>query len=159
MEDIELGWLAGIVDGEGSIGLVKSKEHPYLGVDGNIIEKTFDVFPYVSVTDTSIELLSKFRELCIKLLSENSNENIKVPKISKVLSKNKNHKDVYRFGLNRSELIKKFLSSIVLLLTAKKFEAEYMLKFVDFYPDRTNYLGRCSFYEKWQEAKRNHSKP
>jgi len=152
MEGVELGWLAGILDGEGSVGFVKSKVHPYVGNDGVIIEKTFDVFPYVNVSNTSLELLNKFRDLCIKLLTEMISGNIKVAKISCVLSENKRHRNAYRFTLNRPEHIKIFLIKVLPHLTAKKNDAVYLLNFLDI--KKEYYLKRYNFYKQWQEAKR-----
>jgi hypothetical protein len=54
--DLEIGWMAGILDGEGSISM---RAWPYKGKIHFVVS--------VSVSNTSRELLTKFSDICSKL--------------------------------------------------------------------------------------------
>jgi hypothetical protein len=62
--DYDLGWIAGIIDGEGSIGLMRSKRKTY--------KAGYTYAPRLSVGNSEIEMLTKLKEILGGSLSKAS---------------------------------------------------------------------------------------
>lgn len=98
----EAAWLAGIIDGEGYIGLCKQLK----GV-GNF-------YPKIDITNTNLEMIEKIQAIYKKLV---------IDKEIKKYNKGKFHKQVYNVGLTKKESIIELLNIVKDFLIAKKEQA------------------------------------
>jgi hypothetical protein len=134
----EIGWLAGIIDGEGSITITKPKKpqgrHP-------------QVMYGVHIVNNNKEMLEK----CVKIVRFISQDDdvIKVsPKHYKSTVFKKEPHDCYQITIRRKETIRRLLREIIPLLTEKKIKSQKLLNFLENHKDRarlteqdvTNYL-------------------
>ena len=101
----KLGWIAGILDGEGCISLCH-----FTGRDSYFI-------PQVTVTNTSEFMIDTFANL------------VGLGKVNTYKSKNPNHSKIWRWSLRDAVGICEFLIQIFPYLVAKRRRAALMVRF------------------------------
>lgn len=111
LNDFERGYISAIIDGEGSITIVKAhdkrwkKEHFYLA-------------PLIYITNTDAKLMAGVRDI------------LKVGRFYKEESKIERHKDKYVYTIGSINGCKQILNQIVNDLIIKKRQAEAVLKLI-----------------------------
>jgi len=127
----DLAWLAGIVDGEGTIGIhrtnVKSQKHPYLR-------------PHIQIANTDLRILEKARVILTAITGRLHN--------TVVTNKGGNgQKKGYRIAANTQSAAVLLLPLLIPHLAGKREQAELVL---DFSTRRCSRTGRGA---KWYEFK------
>ena len=113
MEQKDLGYLAGIIDGEGSISINCLTR----------LNNTKNYRAYVSVTNTNNELLL----VCKALLEELAEKPLSVQLIDQ-----RGRRPVYRLREQSKRGVHKILLAVLPYLVAKKKQAEEVLNFLEF---------------------------
>lgn len=108
----ELGWLGGIIDGEGSIG-INGRENNRINLVANL-----------QLSNSSPLMIQKVIEIMDKLGVKHY---IQTHHLSYV---NPNHQDVYKIIIGRQSQLKLFLETIIPYLLVKKPQAELVLRYV-----------------------------
>lgn len=109
MDDVDIGWLAGIIDGEGSISMTITNKRVYT--------------PWVTIYNTDEKIILKVQSLL---------ESIGVSKpVHKFGRKNPHHKPSYHIQISKHAEIKLLLDLVVPHLSGKRERAEIMLEFVN----------------------------
>lgn len=139
LTDLELGWLAGIIDGEGTIGMViQSLDKDRLGKFSYVQKQTRPyqrrnyedyqypmIAPFISVTSTSFELLQKYTQLL-------TNMRLRYHYIlSRHSDKNGNWNDSICVRISRVNSVHKMLTYIRNYLSEKKLRAELIMEFCE----------------------------
>jgi hypothetical protein len=103
LTDLERGYVAGIIDGEGHLGIEKEKSY---------------LQPFIRIGNTSKELLLYL-------------QNLIGGKIHQLPKRNKNWKDQFRLDIQRPEEIIAILNEILPLFIVKKIHAQLLFKFCE----------------------------
>ena len=114
VSDIDKSWLAGILDGEGSIGICRMMSH----------RKNPTLTPRISIGNTNIKIIDHVREILKKI------------PITMFLEKrqqvnNKNWKSASVIQISHIVGVKKLLDLIIPFLIGKKSQGEILLSFVN----------------------------
>lgn len=117
MNDFELGFIIGLIEGEGSITLSRGKS--------TIFKQGFSLCPRFYITNTNLQLLSEAK----KIISGT---------IFKEKSKNSKHRDKYRLTLDGLK-VRSFLVEILPYLITKKKQCELAIKYIDIHKRRCGY--------------------
>jgi len=116
---IDKRYIAGFIDGEGYISVVKHKD--------TRLKRGYTLFPIFRITNSNKTALQKINEFIKGRIKSNG------------ISRNKNHKQVYRIEVIELKRIKDILKEIKPYLIIKKGQAELMF---DFCNKRLNYESR-----------------
>lgn len=108
LTDKQIGYFAGIIDGEGMILIKRAKEN------GKVYYA-----PYVGITNTDRGLMEK----CINIFKDGRF-------VTKQQKRNPNHKTCYVYNIASVKGVKQILTQIVDELTVKKPMAELVLEFI-----------------------------
>ena len=109
MTMIDKKYIAGFIDGEGYISLVKHKD--------TRVKKGYTLFPIFRITNSDKEALEKINQFIKGNLKSNG------------IDKNSNHKQVYRIEVIRLERIRDILKQIKPYLIIKSRQADLMIDF------------------------------
>lgn len=107
LNDLEIGYLAGLIDGEGTIGLVCTKRNG---------ENNYN--PQVNITNTNLTLL----DWCL------ATTGIGIISIHNIYLSNSKRKDCYYWRLRNNEILE-FLPIILPILIIKQRQAELVLEY------------------------------
>lgn len=116
LSDIERGYLAGIIDGEGTIRIVKAKNKQW---------KTTYYAPFISITNTDPKLMSYIREL------------VKIGSFYIELRTKPQHRQKMVYSIASIEGVKQILEQIKGLLIVKKRNAMLVLEFIEIKKNKT----------------------
>ena len=102
MNDIQIGWVAGIMDGEGTISMDRRGIWRY---------------PRISITSTDIEILVRIKETCGGFISPKKSTGLK-------------HKNAWQWCISSSAMVIKMLTAIEphLMCPKKKRRAAFILE-------------------------------
>lgn len=117
MNDFELGFIVGLVEGEGTISLSMGKS--------KIFKQGFALCPRFYITNTNLQLLSEAKRIIGGI-------------IFKAKSKNTKHKDKYKLCIDGLK-VKSFLLEILPYLITKKKQCELAIKYIDIHKRRCGY--------------------
>ncbi len=106
---IDKRYIAGFIDGEGYISVVKHKD--------TRLKRGYTLFPIFRITNSNKEALEKINEFVKGDIRSNGRD------------RNSNHKQVYRIEVIKLERIKEILKEIKPYLIIKKQQAELMINF------------------------------
>lgn len=123
MTEAELGYLAGIIDGEGSI---------YFNLNGSVCQ------PRVSVDNTHEGLIDYLHRLVPTSNTKASTENYASKKVG--------NKVAYRWGVSGKVDVKTLLELVLPYLVAKKDQAEIALQAIEVMPIRSDRFGKGRAY-------------
>lgn len=127
LKQVQLGWIAGIVDGEGYIGLVPNTKH--------------GITPRVDVSSTTKCMQDQLHSLVGGYIGEKKRKNCPT------------YKKLWNWALWAVESVGPFLKVIGPLLVVKHRQAEVVLKFCE---RRTKARGMPYTKEDWNDVKRMH---
>ncbi|MFA6385939.1 MAG: hypothetical protein WCW29_04310 [Candidatus Paceibacterota bacterium] len=114
ISDIEKSWLAGILDGEGSIGISRLMSH----------RKNPTLTPRISIGNTNMKIINHVREILEKIPIT-----MFIEKCQKV--ENKNWKQASVIQISHIIGVKKLLDVVTPFLIGKREQAEILLSFVN----------------------------
>lgn len=124
LKDTDLAYFAGIVDGEGWIGLQKRFKKGKLG--GDIVS----YLPCIRVTNTDSNIINRIAEIWESLgVTGHLYESSQGPSVP-------NGKTVMYIQIQKQELLKRTLEAIIPHLVGKKARAQMLLRFIDRTIDR-----------------------
>lgn len=127
--EAELGWFAGIIDGEGWIGLQKRLQRHWV---------TYK--PTLRITNTDANIIEKAQDIWLKLgVNGHLYDNEQCPSVP-------NGKTIMYIQVQKQELLKKTLEAIIPYLSGKKARAVMLLRFL------TNTVDREEAYQMIRAA-------
>lgn len=112
MNDIELGWLVGIIDGEGSIGITRSKQK------GRYIYTA-----QIQMANCDLRIMEKYRDLINSLGMSK--------KMQCECYTRKQWQPQYYINIQRQRDVKLLLETVIDHLVGKREQAEIVLEFVN----------------------------
>lgn len=123
-EDVKLAYIAGLIDGEGTISLNKSTEkaHPTWNPKYT---------PYISFTNTNLEAL----ELVGRFFDSNTRHHVGSQ------DGFKGHKQCFRVVKSGKENVKKLLEKLLPYLLIKRKQAELLIEYIDSFVESSG-IGR-----------------
>lgn len=114
LQDTDAAWLAGIIDGEGNIGMSKSKAPTPSG---------YVVVAYVQMSNTDKRIIDRVCEICRKA-------NIKKIMVKgKESQRNEKWKDAWNIRISTLSEVEKICMELYPYLVAKKEQAELVAEF------------------------------
>ena len=116
IKETDLAWLAGIIDGEGSIGASKSKSST--GKDAYSIQ--------LQIENTNLPMMEKFVNITEKL---GAHRRLKTS--VKNINKNPKWKNSYRYNITKQSEVKAILGAIRPYLVAKEPQANLILEWIE----------------------------
>jgi hypothetical protein len=125
VSDVELGWFAGILDGEGSIGISRLMSH----------RKNMTLTPRISIGNTNIKIIDYVRDILIRIPTT-----FFVEKRQTKIGKNWKNANVIQ--ISHIQGAKDVLDIITPFLVGKKQQAEILLSFVNSRLDLYRKIGR-----------------
>ncbi|MGD9643968.1 MAG: LAGLIDADG family homing endonuclease [Elusimicrobiales bacterium] len=133
MTDVELGWLAGLIDGEGCITLTRAHQRD-------------SIRPILQITNTSLPLLEKAQRLIEELSG-------KRPNIKIQSNRGKfGYRTCYIIQIRRHATIASVLRALTPHMVAKREQTELVLAFVESRmsaPRRVMRGRRGGYYKQW----------
>ena len=109
--DMELGWLAGIVDGEGHIGLYRATP----------TKTSKAIRPILQIVNTDIRIIEACRRIIVDIIGKPINVS--------VLEKKTHQKDVYRLAVGSQKDLLILLPTISRFLVGKREQADNVVSF------------------------------
>ena len=121
MEDKDIGYLAGIIDGEGTITLCRISENKSKG-------RTEHIRPIVQIVNTNMPILLRCQALLAEITGRQATINSKSfgsnPKLS-------HWKDSHQIQIVKQQDVKLICKALIPHLSGKKLQAELVFKFVE----------------------------
>lgn len=111
MTDFELGWLAGLMDGEGCITMTRNNGK--------------NLMPMVQVTNTNLDLMEKAKEIMELLAGREINIH------SQNMRGKRGYRNCYYIAVRNQLGVSRILTALLPHLVAKKVQAELVLEFVN----------------------------
>lgn len=136
MQSTELAWLAGIIDGEGSIALFSNQEQ----------SGSWKIKPVVNFVNTDLGIINTALDILYR-------NDVKPYIVKRHQSKkNKNHKDVIEVKVSSVPEIKKFLELVSPYLKGeKKHKAEILLRYATRRDEKFKLGDRSYDQDDWQD--------
>lgn len=119
LTDVQKGYVAAIIDGEGMIRVAKAHDHRWK-------EDHFYLAPLISIVNTDAKLMAKLREM------------LKVGRFYKETRKDERHKDKLVYNISSINGCKQILEQIKEELVIKKRQAEAVLKLIAIKEQKTS---------------------
>lgn len=130
ISDRDIGWFAGIIDGEGSLTFGATKS-----------PGTNRLYYGIHIVNTNKEMLEKCLDIIDYITQEPNKLKLK-PKVYKETSFKKTPLACYQVTIRRKESIRKVLEEIIDLLTEKRIQGLRLL----------NYLQNCPKFHRFEEG-------
>jgi len=126
IDDYTKAWLAGFIDGEGYIGIVRQRKKP-----GKYNSATWQYHPWIIITGTDKDIID---DLCIVLDAKRAS-----------LSPTAGHKIGYQAKITNFASLRKLIEWITPFLRIKNQQAILLLKFIDYRENSIIVTGRKSY--------------
>lgn len=138
IQNIKIAWLAGIVDGEGSIGMKRTR-------DKRVGRSPLMYSPLIQITNCDFDLLNETENI-LDLLK------IKYNHWKRIDSRNSKWKDSGNVSINSYENCIKFLEILIPFLISKKKHAKILLSFCKM-RIKINHRGQGGKFQKTYNGK------
>jgi hypothetical protein len=128
LSDVDRGYFAGIIDGEGTIRIIRALGKWYA--------------PFIQITNTDRELMDKCRTI------------FKIGKLYKEERPKLRHKPKYVYNIASVQGVKQILEQVKDILTVKRRQAELVLEFISLKEEKEDYGVLPREIEIFEEVKR-----
>ena len=115
VKEVDIGWLAGIIDGEANVCFVKNQYN-------RLMHK-------ITIINSNIDLLNKCRWIINKYCEKNKDVKIHVKKYKTGIFKSS--KKMYDLTIHRQNHLKNILPVLIPHLTEKKLKSQQLLNFLE----------------------------